>query len=83
MSFQNSKVDVRQILPKLLFIDRLILLILIYLIIMLKGVNLMTLIEKMYETLDSIPKQKPDMSKLFAGTTSKGTSQSLKCTNEK
>lgn len=50
---------------------------------MLKGVNLMTLIEKMYETLDSIPKQKPDMSKLFAGTTSKGASQSLKYTNEK
>ena len=50
---------------------------------MLEGLNIMTLIEKMYETLDSISKQKPDMSKLFAGTTSKGVSQSLKCTNEK
>lgn len=50
---------------------------------MLEGLNIMTLIEKMYETLDSIPKQKPDISKLFAGTTSKGASQSLKCTNEK
>lgn len=83
MSFQNSKVDVRQTLPKLLFVDRLILLILIYLIIMLKGVKLMTLIEKIYEILDNIPRQKPNMNKLFEGTTSKGASQSLKCTNEK